>query len=48
MNYQVIDDWFKAELKELMRRYNSKLRSEVIKRGIRRKKERISAGSKIR
>lgn len=38
MSNQTTDEWFKTELQELMRRYESKLRSERIKRGIRLKK----------
>lgn len=42
---QTTDEWFKAELQELMRRYESKLHSERIKRGIRRKKTEVVPNS---
>ena len=48
MKENSVDEWFKKELEGLMRRYDSKQRSEVIKRGIRRRKEKELAGSKIR
>jgi hypothetical protein len=38
MSEQTTDEWFRTELQKLMCRYESKMRSERIKRGIRRKK----------
>ena len=45
MSDQTVDEWFKAELRELMHRYESKIRSEQIKRGIRRKKTEVVPNS---
>lgn len=42
---QTTDEWFKTELQELVRHYESKLRSERIKRGIRRKKTAVVPNS---
>ena len=38
MSEQTTDEWFRTELQKLIRLYESKSRSEQIKRGIRRKK----------
>jgi hypothetical protein len=48
MKEQSVDEWFKKELAGLICRYESKQRSEAIKRGIQRRKEKEEAGSKIR
>ena len=41
MNNQVVDEWLRVEIAKLIRRYENRERSERIKRGIQRRKERL-------